>query len=165
MVIQCDPVSEDASPVLAAESRRQPPVFTTLYWLTCPAINRHLGRYESEGWVRKVEEAAKRDVAMQETLHDLHGEYAWRRRRAVGGERLGRLKRARPKLAESLERTGIAGVSDPAHVKCLHAHAAFHLVQGGHPLFLSFPQLLKDVSDCRSCEQLEGAKKEAAHAV
>ncbi len=102
---------------------------------------------------------------MQETLRDLHGEYAWRRRRAVGGARLSRLKRTRPKLADSLERTGIGGVSDPTHVKCLHAHAAFHLVQGNHPLFLSFPQLLKDVSDCRSCEQLEGAKKEPAHAV
>ena len=158
MVIQSNPVSRDPTPR----------VFTTLYWLTCPSLIRHLSRYESEGWVRRVEDVYRQSAEVRENLSDLHGEYAFRRRRAVGSIRMSQLSKRRPKLAETLSRTGIAGVSDTSHVKCLHAHAAFHLVRGGHPLFETFPELLKDVADCRDCDRLAentGGKRERGDAV
>lgn len=148
-VIQCEPVPT------ARQANAGSRVFTTLYWLTCPVMNRHLGRFESEGWIDRLEDVANRNRSVREILRRLNEEYAARRRRAVGPGILRRLKHDRPKMAESLARTGIGGVADPAHVKCLHAHAAFHLVRGGHPFFTAFPQMLADVSDCRYCESLK----------
>lgn len=154
MAIQSDPVSNQNPQDAPAPARAPHRVFTTLYWLTCPMQIDHLSRCESAGWIQRLEDTVQKNINARERMNDLHGEYAFRRRRAVGAGRLAELRRNRPHLANSLEQTGIAGVKDTAHIKCLHAHAAYHLVQGDHPLFVSFPELLKDPAGCRDCERL-----------
>lgn len=140
---------------------------TTLYWLTCPMLVRHVSRFESGGWIRRLEQAVSENADWKEKIVDLHGEYAFRRRRAVGFSKMEKIRRSMPNVASSIEKTGIGGVGDTAHLKCLHAHAAYHLVRGGHPLFESFPELLTDMDHCGECRSLcsTATDKEDTHGV
>lgn len=140
MVIETDPVSGDR-------------VFTTPYWLTCPRISRHIGGMESQGLIGRLDAEVAGDPAARDSMAALHAEYAAARKEAIGEERLAELRRDQPRVADFLDRTGIGGVSDFTHIKCLHAHAAFHLVRGGHPVFEARPELLPAVADCRECAE------------
>lgn len=81
--------------------------FPTRDWLLNPALCLAVSRLEAAGGVRRLEE----DAEMAEHLAQAH-----RRHAALhGGFR-------------------VAASGDPAHVKCLHAHLAFALGQGGSPI-------------------------------
>jgi len=108
--------------------------------------------FESAGWIGRLKSMAGKVDAARQRLTDLHATYARRRRAAVGRIRLACLRLTRPHLARSLEKTGIGGVADPSNIKCLHAHAAYHLVEGNHPFFTTFPDLIEPLSDCRLCD-------------
>lgn len=138
MVIQTDPVSGDR-------------VFTTLYWLTCPKVSRQIGRWESEGWIGRIESEVAGNPAARDSMASLHAQYTAARQEAIGADRMAELRSDQPRVAAFLDRTGIAGVSDFTHIKCLHAHAAFHLAHGDHPVFNAHPEFLPDISDCREC--------------
>jgi hypothetical protein len=81
--------------------------FPTRDWLTCRALAEAVSRLEAAGGVRMLES----DEAMREHVLDAH-----RRHAALhDGHR-------------------VAGSGDPRHVKCLHAHLAFALDEGGSPV-------------------------------
>jgi uncharacterized protein len=87
------------------DSRGRP--FPTRDWLTCRALADAVSRLEAAGGVRMLEE----DDAMREPLLAAH-----RRHAALhDGHR-------------------VAGSGDPDHVKCLHAHLAFAMDEGGSPV-------------------------------
>lgn len=95
--------------------------FPTLYWLTCPAANRRIGRLEGAGGVRAAEERIATDA-----------DYATRFARATvryAGER-------DALIDETIERPrpsgGIAGST--GGVKCLHAHYADHAAGNDNPV-------------------------------
>ena len=80
--------------------------FPTREWLTCRALAAAVSRLEADGGVRMLEQ----DESMAAPLADAHT-----RHQAVhDGHR-------------------VAGAGDPDHVKCLHAHLAFALAEGGNP--------------------------------
>lgn len=81
--------------------------FPTRFWLACRALSEAVSRLEAAGGVRALEA----DEAMRPAL------LAAQRRHA--GLHAGHL---------------IAGAGDPGHVKCLHAHLAFALAEGGGPV-------------------------------
>ena len=153
MVIECDPLPTPS------EGRDPGRVFTTLYWLTCPELIRHVGGHESTGAIGRMENWVAQNPAARQALEAQHLRYSEERRRRIGAARLRALADDHPKLAASLAQTGIGGVSGGTHLKCLHAHAAYHLVQEDHPVFLTHPELLTDISECRRCDRLvaEGA--------
>lgn len=81
--------------------------FPTRDWLTCRALAEAVSRLEAAGGVRMLEA----DEDMREELLAAH-----RRHRALhDGHR-------------------VAGSGDPRHVKCLHAHLAFAMDEGGSPV-------------------------------
>jgi uncharacterized protein len=81
--------------------------FPTRDWLTCRALCAAVSRLEAAGGVRMLED----DAAMRGHLLAAH-----RRHQAVhDGHR-------------------VAGAGDPDHVKCLHAHLAFAMDEGGSPV-------------------------------
>lgn len=81
--------------------------FPTREWLTCRALATAVSRLEADGGVRMLEQ----DELMAGPLADAHA-----RHQAVhDGHR-------------------VAGAGDPDHVKCLHAHLAFALAEGGNPV-------------------------------
>ncbi|MCU0308263.1 MAG: DUF501 domain-containing protein [Thermoleophilia bacterium] len=81
--------------------------FPTRDWLVCRALGTAVSRLESAGGVRMLED----DPAMAEALAAAHARHAALHQ----GHR-------------------VAGAGDPRRVKCLHAHLAFALAEGGSPV-------------------------------
>lgn len=81
--------------------------FPTRDWLTCRALSEAVSRLEAAGGVRELEDdpSTTDDLAAAHARHEeLHGGYR------------------------------VAGSGDPARVKCLHAHLAFAMGEGGSPI-------------------------------
>lgn len=78
--------------------------FPTRYWLACRALGRAVSRLEADGGVKALE----RDAEMSDAVADAHRRHA-----------------------ELHDGHRVAGSGDPRHVKCLHAHLAFALAEGG----------------------------------
>jgi hypothetical protein len=87
--------------------------FPTMYWLTCPWLVAAIARVEAGGGVERLTRAAAEDAELAGSLARADEEQ----------------RRLRPELP-----LGIAGSSDPAKLKCLHAHAAFALARPGYAL-------------------------------
>jgi hypothetical protein len=81
--------------------------FPTRDWLTCRALGEAVSRLEASGGVRLLEA----DDTMREHLAAANA----RHQELHAGHRVG-------------------GGGDPEHVKCLHAHLAFGLGEGGSPV-------------------------------
>lgn len=86
--------------------------FPTAYYLTCPHLVKQIDRLEAAGGVRALEQRLLDDPDLREATLAAHA-----RHRAID------------------ERgANIAAAGDVMHVKCMHAHAAFELAAGTHPL-------------------------------
>ena len=86
--------------------------FPTACYLTCPHLVKQIDRIEAGGGVRRYEALlAENDElrAATDAAHDRHGEITGRG-------------------------FNIAATTNREHLKCLHAHAAFALAHGDHPL-------------------------------
>jgi uncharacterized protein len=81
--------------------------FPTRDWLTCRALVEAVSRLEASGGVRALEA----DEGMAGHLEEAHR----RHQDLHAGHR-------------------VAGSGDPGHVKCLHAHLAFAMGEGGSPV-------------------------------
>ncbi len=115
-VIATSPLLEDGSP------------FPTLFWLTCPLLQRAVSRLENGDMREELRRMLREETGMEEALRQAEEEYsslqdAW-------AERAGMLSRFRELFAE---RRGIGGTV-PGGMKCLHAHLAHYLATGSNPL-------------------------------
>lgn len=86
--------------------------FPTAFYLTCPHLVKQVDRLEAAGGVRRYEQLLETDAQLRAAT-DRSNE----RHRAIDSRG-----------------ANIAASSDPARLKCLHAHAAFALAAGDHPL-------------------------------
>jgi hypothetical protein len=100
--------------------------FPTTYYATCPHLVAAISRVESAGGVERWSAAASADPVLSESLAAATREQV-RVRRELAGARQGADGGA--SLA-----SGIGGSRSPAHLKCLHAHAAFALARPGYEL-------------------------------
>lgn len=100
--------------------------FPTTYYLTCPHLVAAVSRLEAAGGVERWTEATAGDPRLVESLLSATEEQRVVRRRLAAGV-TGRDDGSSLKL-------GIGGASDPARLKCLHAHAAFALARPGYSL-------------------------------
>lgn len=86
--------------------------FPTACYLTCPWLVRQVDRLEAGGGVRRYEQLLQEDPELHAATMRSHERHA-----ALDGRG-----------------ANIAASSDPERLKCLHAHAAFELAHGEHPL-------------------------------
>jgi len=86
--------------------------FPTAYYLTCPHLVKGVDRVEAAAGVRRYEAAVAADEQLAAATMAAH-----ERHRTIDGRG-----------------SNIAGAGDPARLKCLHAHAAFAMAEGDHPL-------------------------------
>jgi uncharacterized protein len=100
--------------------------FPTTYYLTCPHAVAEVARQEAEGGVERWSELAAADPRLRESLEHATREQRALRRELAGGRR-------GSDGGSSLE-LGIGGSSNPASLKCLHAHVAFALARPGYEL-------------------------------
>jgi uncharacterized protein len=108
VVVQVPPVLDDGTP------------FPTLYWLSCPLARGRVGRLESAGGVKRMEQKAESAPEFADRLRDAHDSY----------------RRARDELLDSgmwpAPTGGVGGAR--TGVKCLHAHYAHTRAGGDNPV-------------------------------
>lgn len=105
MVIESHPRLDDGSP------------FPTLFWLTCPVLQKRIGTVEAGGWMIEMNERLARDGEVRERLAGAIERYRIRR-----DER------------EAIEDSGAPPGGGPDRVKCVHAHVAHELAGGSNPV-------------------------------
>jgi hypothetical protein len=96
--------------------------FPTLWWLTCRALNRAIGRLEASGWMASFNERLAVEPDLARALQAGTASYI-ARREAAGGS-------GAP--LRSVGHPG-GGGTPGGRVKCLHAHTAHQLMSGDNP--------------------------------
>lgn len=104
MVIESHPILDDGTP------------FPTLYWLTCPILNKRVGTIESSGVMTALTDRLVDDSELRARLADAIDRYKDARA-------------AHAVLADS----GAPPGGGPERIKCLHAHVAHELAGGNNP--------------------------------
>lgn len=102
--------------------------FPTTYYLTCPYLVAAIARLEAAGGVERWSTAVAEDPSLGASLAS-----ATEEQRRVRRELAGAGADAAADSGSSLA-LGIGGSSTPAHLKCLHAHAAYALARPGYLL-------------------------------
>lgn len=105
MAIENHPVMDDGAP------------FPTLYWLTCPILNKRVSTLESEGSMADVTERLAHDPSLKARLAAAIDRY-----------------RARRDSHAVISESGGPPGGGPDRVKCLHAHVAHELAGGDNPI-------------------------------
>lgn len=95
-----------------------------LYYLTCPWLRRELARLEDGGFIGRLQLRISADAVLMSDLQRCQADHAADYRSTMEAGDHG------PPGRDML----IAGVSDPAMLKCLHSHMAWFLV---HPDYLA----------------------------
>jgi len=99
--------------------------FPTLYWLTCPFLQRAISRLEADGWVKRLEQHLATHRGVAEAMDQAHRAYIAERRSALPFEEWQEIDAAG--LGEAFTARGIGGIRDWRTLKCLHLHAAHAL--------------------------------------
>ncbi|KAL7570971.1 hypothetical protein ACA910_002596 [Epithemia clementina (nom. ined.)] len=125
--------------------------FPTLYWLTCPHINRAIFHLEHRGYISKIQAQICEDNTLSQALLDCHLEYARIRWNSLSPQHQRILLQAETgygkgttlrRIREILQFSGISGTNLTRHsnqihdnerfvppVKCLHTHYAHYRSQ------------------------------------
>ncbi len=119
--------------------------FPTLYWLTCPLLQRSVSRLEGGDFRDRLRGRMEGDPALVEGLRRAEREYA--EERARWAERMGVLERCRRYFSR---REGVGGTAQGG-MKCLHAHLAHFLAGGKNPVGAEVAAQLGEVQleECR----------------
>lgn len=108
-VVVCRPVTGAGTP------------FPTLFWLTCPCLDKRCGELESLHKITELEEVMR---SMPDEAKQWHADYAKMRLKLAGESASRRLS---PSMLRSLENGGVGGIDwheHPHAVKCLHLQTA-----------------------------------------
>lgn len=108
-VVETSPRLDDGTP------------FPTMWWLTCRALNKAVGRLEAGGWMAGFNERLGAEPELAARLARSTAAYVARR---DAGSPLPGAERGHPG----------GGGTCAGRVKCLHAHTAHQLVSGDNPV-------------------------------
>ena len=103
--------------------------FPTLYWLSSRDLYRAIGRIETYGWVKQVEQRLQEDEALRKRYLENHRAYVERRWQLMDEDDKRRI--ASLGFSELFNRYGIGGISQWDKVRCLHMQFAHYLACGG----------------------------------
>ncbi|CAM9527467.1 unnamed protein product, partial [Sphacelaria rigidula] len=119
-VLKLYPLAVSLKGARAGNGDRQP--FPTMYWLSCPSLKAAVSQLENQGLVADWERRLQADPSVLAAMQTAHKNYAQERWEmltvCIGWE---------PSLGLSV---GVAGISKPTNIKCLHTHFAHFLATG-----------------------------------
>jgi hypothetical protein len=119
--LRCQPAREiDGAPTWTP--------FPTLYWLTCPTLSSAIAHLERDGVIDQLERELAADVDLRKQLAHDHARYIEARLAVLTPQDRATVESDGAMRTEFAR--GIAGMTNFAAVKCLHAHVAQHLVHG-----------------------------------
>ncbi|MEG1799920.1 MAG: DUF501 domain-containing protein [Synergistaceae bacterium] len=120
-VLLCKPLSESMEP------------FPTIFWMTCPYLDKKCGELESEHKIRELESLLSGN---EEEIKKFHTEYTDLRMSLIPAAQKETLNTKYPKMMEKMLTVGVGGINwheAPSAVKCLHLQTATWLGCGHHP--------------------------------
>jgi hypothetical protein len=123
-------------------------IFPTLYWLTCPYLNKEVAQLEADGFIAQFEQRIDEDPEFAAAVRKNHADYAARRLALIPVEVRERMGKDYPQRYQVLAETGVGGTRNPHGVKCLHAHVADYLVNGENVIGAETVKLLDGKLDC-----------------
>lgn len=109
----------------------EPEPMPTIFWLTCPFLVEEVSKLESAGAVKRYEKMLSQDKKLAQSYARAHEEYRQERLSLLSEEELSFVKE---RGYTALLSGGIAGISNPKRVKCLHAQLAHFLAGRGNPI-------------------------------
>lgn len=113
------------------EEERLP--FPTMFWMCCPNIARRVAHIEENGFVVKFKENFHCDsfgssnTEAMKRAHSLYAEERWSSLSEEDREFI-----SRKGWLDVLKTSGVAGLTEPTAVKCLHTHYAHYLARPQH---------------------------------
>tara|TARA_R110002072_G_scaffold276051_1_gene437512 strand:- start:254378 stop:254902 length:525 start_codon:yes stop_codon:yes gene_type:complete len=100
--------------------------FPTLYWLCCPLLKKEISHLEKNGLIKEIEQKVFiENNAMLENLKVDHQRYQDQRVDLLKEEKIP-YEHLDDGMKEVIFKSGIAGIMDWNHIKCLHTHYAQH---------------------------------------
>lgn len=132
--------------ILSSPLLRSTTPFPTIFWLTCPLLNKEVAARESQGLVKHIQQQIAEDKSFREAV--LRAQTKYREERA----KILRSSSNIPGYAKKvLEEAGVGGINDFSKVKCLHAHFAHYLATGENPIGERVGRLIGNVVCTRDC--------------
>lgn len=100
--------------------------FPTIYWLTCPLLKKELSHLEKDGAIKDLE---KNFLSQEENLTLLKKDHENYRDERISffNETVKDWSRLPEAQQAIIKKTGIGGIADFSHIKCLHLQYAYHL--------------------------------------
>lgn len=126
----------------------EPHVFPTLFWLTCPYLNRLVARLESSGHVARWQQCLQEDAQLAAAMQQAHEHYAQQRREVVPDAVQSCLARSYAKHYRVLMESGVGGIRNQEGIKCLHTHLAHTLAGGPNPVGQWTAQQIPELDGC-----------------
>ena len=119
--------------------------FPTLFWLTCPLLQRAVSRLESGDFRALLRRRLREAPGFADELRRAERDYAGERERWAA--EMGELERVRECFSG---REGVGGTV-AGGIKCLHAHLAHFLAVGGNPVGAEVAGALRGLQE-RACD-------------
>lgn len=101
--------------------------FPTMFWLTCPFLNKEIDRLEAKGMISELEERIRTDSRLAARLLTAHRAYIEERLALLSEQERGYSEERG--MLEVITRRGIGGIADFSRIKCLHLHVAHALAR------------------------------------
>lgn len=139
--------------------------FPTLYWLTCPYLNKYVGELESKGTISSFLKLVKINEDFKNKLEEANKSYAQQRVSLLSDYIRNFLKVRFPSYWEAIQERGVGGVMESEGVKCLHAHVAYYLAGGKTPIGEEVLRMLPNTEclDRPKCAMIEFCKQFRYH--
>jgi hypothetical protein len=114
--------------VLEMESLVDDKPFPTLYWLCSKSLCKEIGRIETTGWVKDIEERLQNEPDLRARFLDDQKSYITKRWQRMSEQHQQRIQELG--FERIFKDYGIGGIAQLDKVRCLHMQYAHHLVDG-----------------------------------
>lgn len=96
---------------------------SNVIWLTCPFLNERIHDLESQGYIKKINDFINEDKSLESMMFNAHANYYYLRKRIhrkyIGNPAINNKN-------SEIMKTGIGGLKNIEHIKCLHMHYAHY---------------------------------------
>jgi hypothetical protein len=119
------------SPISGSKKNPLVEPFPTMYWVTHPGFRAIISKLElarqnnNEGTIRHFEKRLQTDPTALDSMRSAHDQYGQERRKVITQHDWKWIQERKWEEAFAVTR-GVAGIRNPAGIKCLHAHAAHY---------------------------------------
>ncbi len=118
---------------------------SNLIWLTCPYLNTEIHEIESHGYIDRIEDFIQSDRELETRMKNAHAHY-YHLRKSLFRNYMGNISSLE---LNDIFNSGIGGITEIDHIKCLHIHYAHYRLCDDNVAGLITEHLLEGKLNCR----------------